>query len=71
MEGREAQSYREPRPQLPAWHTQQHPGLRLRVMLSLALDTHLAIHQDVEADPKYLEEVPVVGLVLHEVPGKP
>lgn len=34
-------------------------------------DTHLAIHEDVKANPKHLEEVPVVGPVLHEVPGKP
>lgn len=34
-------------------------------------DTHLAIHEDVKANPKHLEEVPVVGPILHEVPGKP
>ena len=34
-------------------------------------DTHLAVHQDVKANPKHLEEVPVVGPILHEVPGKP
>lgn len=34
-------------------------------------DTYLAIHEDVKANPKHLEEVPVVGPILHEVPGKP
>ena len=33
-------------------------------------DTHLAVHQDVKANPKHLEEVPVVGPILHKVPGK-
>lgn len=35
------------------------------------LHTHLAVHQDVKANPKHLEEVPVVGPILHKVPGKP
>lgn len=34
-------------------------------------DTHLAVHKDVKANPKHLEEMPVVGPILHEVPGKP
>lgn len=34
-------------------------------------DSHLAVHKDVKANPKHLEEVPVVGPVLYEVPGKP
>lgn len=34
-------------------------------------DSHLAVHKDVKADPKHLEEVPVVGPILYEVPGKP
>lgn len=33
--------------------------------------THLAVHEDVEANPKHLEEMPAVGPILHEVPGKP
>lgn len=45
--------------------------LRLCLWLSLAPDTHLAIHENVKANPKHLEEVPVVGPVFHEVPGKP
>ena len=39
--------------------------------LPLTVDTHLAVHEDVKANPKHLEEVPVVGPILHEVPGKP
>lgn len=34
-------------------------------------DTCLAVHKDVKANPKHLEEVPVVGSILHKVPGKP
>lgn len=37
----------------------------------LPSDTHLAIHQDVKANPKHFEEVAVVGSILHEVPGEP
>lgn len=43
----------------------------LCVWLPFTADTHLAGHQNVKANPKHLEEVPVVGPVLHEVPGKP
>lgn len=32
---------------------------------------HLAIHKDVKANPKHLEEMPVVGPILHIVLGKP
>lgn len=39
--------------------------------LSFTLDTHLAIHENVKANPKHLKEVAVVGPVFHEVPGKP
>lgn len=39
--------------------------------LSLILSTHLPVHKDVKANPKHLEEVPVVGPILHKVPGKP
>lgn len=40
-------------------------------LAAACIDTYLAIHEDVKANPKHLEEVPVIGPILHEVPGKP
>lgn len=38
---------------------------------ALHTDPHLAIHEDVKANPKHLEEVPAAGPILHKMLGKP